>query len=332
MYIGVWPEYHVAKLVAKAHSKHSRSPSQHRPVESATRSGDSWRSSTSAPTATSWISEVREGMGQVQFAKRVDILSGHEPSPRLRNFNIGPDQLPAACRSQSERRLAAVRTRLSSLQHPRRRASSSSPQQFVQQERQHQQSQPRLLQPPSPREEEYLRDGKSDHSLPHAVSDVRSPAQAVGRPPRMNRPSSRPGLWTPQARCTTGDSTCVSLPAIRGAAQADSCASRTCMGDPCCLPKPSDIPIEAAMPLLRQASEVSRPGGKHGTVPQISETTDGSSTGVHPEAQQQSARPSDAPATMPSQDEGAAFVLDPATEELIAWSQGLQLEDSFGPR
>jgi len=380
MYIGVWPEYHVAKLVAKAHAKHSRSPSRHQPVESATQSADSWRSSRSASTAKSWISEVREGMNQAQFAKRVDIFNGHESSPCFRNFNIGPDQLPAACRNQSERRLATVRAQLPSLQPPRRRVSSTSPQQSVQWEKERQRSKPRLSQPPSTQEEKYPQDEcMTIQNLPQAVSDFPLPAQGAARPPRLSRPCSRTTWQTPQAHCTTDSSACISLPAISDAAQGGSCAWRTHVGEACGLPRASGMLAESSMPLLQHVSEIGRPGGKrvemglmlasestselegfhqeqerlhrfrtvaptggsglpgvhaNGIVPEISATTDSSFAGTCPEAQhpKPSARPSDAPATMPSQDEGVAFVLDPATEELIAWSQGLQLEDSFSPR
>jgi len=314
------------------------------------------------------------------FAKRVDVFKGHEPSPRFRNFNIGPDQLPAAWRSQSERRLAAVRARLPSLQHPQRRVSSSSPQQCLQRERGRQRSQPRLSQPPSTQEEEYPEHrSMTNQNLPQAISDFPSPAQGVGRPPQLSRPCSRLRLRTPQAHCTTDGSACISLPAISDAAQAGSCASRTRTGEARSLPKASGIPTEPLMPLLQEVSEISRPGGKHdilglmlasestselegfrrdkerlhrlqtiapwgesglpgvhadGRVPEILATTDSSVAGTHPKAQhhERSARPSGTPTTTPSQDEGVAFVLDPATEELIAWSQGLQLEDSFGPR
>jgi len=380
MYIGVWPEYHVAKLVAKAHAKHSKLPSQHQPMESASQSGDSWRSSTSASTTTSWISEVREGMGQAQFAKRVDIFKGHEPSPRLRSFNIGPDQLPAACRSQSERRLVAQKARLPSLQQSRGRISSSSPQQRGQRERQRPRSQPRLSQPSSSVQEDKRPQERSttNQNFLQAVTD-RSSAQGGGRPPQWSRPCSRPRLRTSSAHTahsTTDGSACTSLPAIRDAAQPGSCSLRTHLGEPSSLSKPSDMAEEASMPSPQQVFEISHLGSNrsrpstipateslselegfrqekerlqslqtvrsqlHGIradtmIPEPSATPDRLAAGAHPEAlhhHEAFAQPSDTPVTTPSQDECAAFVLDPATEELIAWSQGLQLEDSFGSR
>eukprot|EP00927_Polykrikos_kofoidii_P067999 TRINITY_DN63412_c0_g1_i1.p1 TRINITY_DN63412_c0_g1~~TRINITY_DN63412_c0_g1_i1.p1 ORF type:complete len:460 (+),score=75.14 TRINITY_DN63412_c0_g1_i1:146-1525(+) len=115
MYIGPWPELHLAKLVAAVHAGEGpndvdstcRRSFSSEPPPSVGGGSQASRCSTPASTPCGKINPLF----QVPLVRRVDVFGGGQCGELLgagqvqRRFDIGPNDLPAACRSHSENRI-----------------------------------------------------------------------------------------------------------------------------------------------------------------------------------------------------------------------------------
>eukprot|EP00929_Paragymnodinium_shiwhaense_P113591 TRINITY_DN81878_c0_g1_i1.p1 TRINITY_DN81878_c0_g1~~TRINITY_DN81878_c0_g1_i1.p1 ORF type:complete len:486 (-),score=60.67 TRINITY_DN81878_c0_g1_i1:86-1543(-) len=108
MYIGVWPELHFAKLVKAAQAGQVPSDGPHHRSASSERSGrGQGGSGCSTPRLRdSAARSDTDSLWQVPICRRVDVFDGHEHSTAQarRRHEIGPGDVHAACRSQSEKR------------------------------------------------------------------------------------------------------------------------------------------------------------------------------------------------------------------------------------
>eukprot|EP00931_Biecheleriopsis_adriatica_P053682 TRINITY_DN31488_c0_g1_i2.p1 TRINITY_DN31488_c0_g1~~TRINITY_DN31488_c0_g1_i2.p1 ORF type:complete len:365 (-),score=62.89 TRINITY_DN31488_c0_g1_i2:26-1120(-) len=169
MYIGVWPEYHFAKLVAESEKLAA--------------------SDAGTPTSASHTPVL------LPPCHRVDI-SRHstEVAPSAARWSIGPEQLPASRRCESENRRQTPQAQAGRLP-PLPRASSSGPQRHGRaSERSH--SRPRLFAPQLPQ-------SSSSSSTPRAP--VRSPPSAATTQSCSSAASSGPSTCAaspPRLACT----------------------------------------------------------------------------------------------------------------------------------
>lgn len=90
MYIGVWPEYHLAKIVAQAEE-----------VGKAAKEG-----AAGPPPEDAAAAFLGEALSQASICRRVDLDDGLPASDR--RFNVGPGQLSAVQRSSAEGRRKAA--------------------------------------------------------------------------------------------------------------------------------------------------------------------------------------------------------------------------------
>lgn len=136
MYIGAWPEYHVAKLVAAL----EQPPASGRTSEP----GGSRASGASGEALTA----VVDALQQASFCRRVD--RAESPLQRRSRGAIGPEQLPAAIARQAKRRpsLPPIGPGGSAPQSPRARGASPA---RIPAARAQSQQRVVHLQPPAPR-------------------------------------------------------------------------------------------------------------------------------------------------------------------------------------
>lgn len=199
MYIGVWPEYHLAKLVAAKRAADEGPGPEPLPGGSPASGPPSQRrgSKTGCETPSSVTSCASDPIWNVPLVRRVDQLHTLEvPRRPSRGFNIGPEELPAARRSRSEGRrgpgtptppAAAAGGRLPPLRRAGREPGRPQQRSVVGRAA----SQPRTFQPPLP-----------ESNGGGSCSSLAGPAPPAAAPPQASRPpSARSSPPVPAGAC-----------------------------------------------------------------------------------------------------------------------------------
>eukprot|EP00747_Dinoflagellata_sp_TGD_P023708 gnl/TRDRNA2_/TRDRNA2_130018_c0_seq1.p1 gnl/TRDRNA2_/TRDRNA2_130018_c0~~gnl/TRDRNA2_/TRDRNA2_130018_c0_seq1.p1 ORF type:complete len:505 (-),score=77.30 gnl/TRDRNA2_/TRDRNA2_130018_c0_seq1:83-1597(-) len=290
MYVGVWPELHLAKLVAAATAdaesaggKGSRVSDS--PLSRGNSPHGSGRGTPSDRGPASWAGDGRDSLQsllQVPLCRRVDLdFVNGRAQPRTRPprpLDIGPNELPTAIRSQSEehgngrkklpplaRHGDAGGSRGASQRPVRSTSSRPSPRA----ERAH--SQPRLYRPPLPE----MRTGSTP------VANSPAPDEGSGRPvpqlpqgPRPPPPGARmPGAPLPRSPAPpwrAAASPVAAAPAAGSVATAWESPSRA-LAD--AVPAPSAaLELSATPPWRRHVGDNALPGWLTGMRAQVEHT------------------------------------------------------------